>query len=176
MNNQNKPKKTFMYTPSIQLSSDDEDDEFYHQIVQSSKRPPPPPPPPLNRDRDNKPCNDDDRQNHHSLKLYSIINSDDDEQDSCRHFDENPSSSNNNNNSTKQFVNVPLSHGLNCLFPFNPYPSQIEFMNRIIYTLLNHDGSGDDEKGMSHAILESPTVCTRIMITILYMFQYEFNI
>ncbi|KAG2383226.1 hypothetical protein C9374_004563 [Naegleria lovaniensis] len=125
----NKPKKTFMYTPAIQLSSDDEDDEFYNQTVSS-----------ISSSAKLDPIDEEhllDPHHHHHHSEHTI----------------NSSSLHHDDDIIKPMIHpitVPLSNGYTCSFPYHPYPSQIELMNRVIFTL-DHT-----EKG-HHAILESPT-------------------
>ena len=54
-------------------------------------------------------------------------------------------------------VSVPLNGGHECLFPFQPYDTQIQFMNKIIETLSSSSSNQDRSRTIGHALLESPT-------------------
>ncbi|EFC36211.1 predicted protein [Naegleria gruberi] len=62
---------------------------------------------------------------------------------------------NNESSSSIEQVKVKLINSYECLFPYKPYDTQIEFMNRIIDTL--------DSTEKSNAILESPTIVIKLV-------------
>ncbi|KAL9647262.1 hypothetical protein ABK040_012614 [Willaertia magna] len=67
-------------------------------------------------------------------------------------FSSSSDDNNNLNNNLPDYVTVNLTRDYKCFFPYEPYPTQIQFMNKIIETLDETTTTNN-----RHALLESPT-------------------